>query len=97
MSLAIFILGGKAINNEFLRMLGVNETVFLAMIMCGGFLIVTASVGVSAAYSKNECLAFIVRIYLTLNYVKFGFLGMSIMLVFIALSTGLLIMKRKKI
>ena len=61
MSLAIFILGGKAISNEFLRMIGVNETVFLAMIMCGGFLIVTASVGVSAAYSKNECLAFIVR------------------------------------
>jgi hypothetical protein len=60
-SLAIFILGGKAISNEFLRMIGVNETVFLAMIMCGGFLIVTASVGVSAAYSKNECLAFIVR------------------------------------
>lgn len=61
MSLAVFILGGKAINNEFLRMIGVNETVFLAMIMCGGFLIITASVGVSAAYSKNECLAFIVR------------------------------------
>ena len=61
MSLAIFILGAKAINNEFLRMLGVNETVFLVMIMSGGFLVVTASVGVSAAYSKNECLAFIVR------------------------------------
>jgi len=41
-------------------MLGVNESVFLAMIACGAFLIVTASVGVSAAYSKNECLAFIV-------------------------------------
>ena len=53
-------MGGKAINNEFLKMLGANENVFLAMIMCGGFLIVTASVGVSAAYSKNEFLAFLV-------------------------------------
>ena len=68
MSLAIFILGGKAISNEFLRMIGVNETVFLAMIMCGGFLIVTASVGVSAAYSKNECLAFIVRMVFILTF-----------------------------
>ena len=41
-------------------MLGANENVFMAMIMCGGFLIVTASVGVSAAHSKNECLAFLV-------------------------------------
>ena len=69
MSLAVFILGGKAINNEFLRMIGVNETVFLAMIMCGGFLILTASVGVSAAYSKNECLAFIVRMVLAIYIV----------------------------
>jgi hypothetical protein len=63
-------------------MLGANETVFTCMIVCGGFLIITASVGVSAAYFKNECLAFL-----------FGFLGMSIMLVFIAFSTGLLILK----
>ena len=47
-------------SNDFLRILGVNQTVFLSMIICGAFLIVTASVGVAAAYSKNECLAFLV-------------------------------------
>ena len=47
-------------SNDFLRILGVNQTVFLSMIICGAFLIVTASVGVAAAYSKNECLAFFV-------------------------------------
>jgi hypothetical protein len=47
-------------SNDFLRILGMNQAVFLSMIICGSFLIVTASVGVSAAYSKNECLAFVV-------------------------------------
>ena len=47
-------------SNDFLRILGVNQTVFLSMIICGAFLIVTASVGVAAAYSKNDCLAFFV-------------------------------------
>jgi len=84
--LAIFILGGKAINNEFLKMIGANETLFTCMIVCGAFLIITASVGVSAAYSKSECLAFL-----------FGFLGMSVMLVFLAMATGLLIMKSNRL
>jgi hypothetical protein len=68
--------------NDFLRLLEVNETVFVSMIVCGAFLIVTASVGITAAYTKNECISYL-----------FGFLGMSIMLIFIALSTGLLILK----
>ena len=49
-------------SNDFLRILGVNHTVFLSMILCGAFLIVTASVGVAAAYSKNECLAYLVKL-----------------------------------
>jgi hypothetical protein len=42
-------------------MVGVNETVFLVMIISGAFMVVTASLGVTAAYSKSECLAFLVR------------------------------------
>lgn len=57
-------------NNDFLRILDMNQAVFLSMIICGAFLIVTASVGVSAAYSKNECLAFIVRILHSLTISK---------------------------
>ena len=58
--MAIFILGGNAIKNDFLRIVGANEIVFLVMIICGSFMVITASVGVTAAYSKNECLAFVV-------------------------------------
>ena len=65
-SLAILILGGQAMSNDFLRILGVNQTVFLSMIICGAFLKVTASVGGAAAYSKNECLAFLVSYYVNL-------------------------------
>jgi hypothetical protein len=31
------------------------------MIICGVFLILTGSAGITAAYSKNQCVAFIVR------------------------------------
>jgi len=47
-------------NNDFLRILGANQNVFLIMIISGSFLVITASVGVTAAYSKNDCLVFLV-------------------------------------
>jgi hypothetical protein len=53
-------LGGKAIDNDFLRMVGANNSIFSVMTMCGVFLIVTASIGIAAAYTKNHCLAFVV-------------------------------------
>ncbi|CDW91127.1 tetraspanin family protein [Stylonychia lemnae] len=59
-SVAIFVLGGQSINNDILKILGINQTIFLGMIICGSFLMVTAAVGVTAAYSKNHCLAFII-------------------------------------
>jgi hypothetical protein len=43
-------------------MIGASQTLFVALMICGSLLIVTGSLGVSAAYSKNECLAFIVSI-----------------------------------
>eukprot|EP00347_Sterkiella_histriomuscorum_P005746 403355429 len=52
------------------------------MIICGCFLMVTAAIGVTAAYSKNHCLAFI-----------YGFMAMSIMLIFIAMAIAILIMR----
>ncbi len=67
--MGVFILGGQAINNEILTILGINQTIFLVMIISGCFLMVTAAVGVTAAYSKNQCLAFIVSIVTMINTV----------------------------
>lgn len=56
----IFVLAAKANTNEFLTMLEINQWLFVALVTCGSFLLVTAAVGVAAAYSKNHCMAFIV-------------------------------------
>jgi hypothetical protein len=56
----IFVLGGKASTNDFFIMIGVDTYVSVIMICCGFFLLVTASIGCTAAASKNECLAFLV-------------------------------------
>ncbi len=95
MAIAIFILGAYAIDNNFLRMVGANSAVFSLMIMSGIFLILTAGIGMAAAYFKNECLAFIVRVIKLIIILQHGFLSMSVMLIFIALASSLLIIKSK--
>ena len=39
-----------------------NKTLFVGMMACGAFIIITAAVGAAAAATKNECLAFTVCI-----------------------------------
>jgi hypothetical protein len=53
-------MGGYALNNDYLKMLGIDQMVFVGMIISGSFFMVTAAIGVTAAYSRNECLAFFV-------------------------------------
>ena len=60
--MAIFIVGGYALNNNYLKILGLDQVMFVGMIMSGSFFMVTAALGVTAAYSRNQCLAFIVKL-----------------------------------
>ena len=57
-------------------------------------MVVTASVGVAAAYAKSEVLAFFVSC-LSTKRTQFGYMGMSIMLIFIALASGLIILRSR--
>jgi hypothetical protein len=50
-----------ALSNDFLKMVGMSQTVFVVMIVSGVMLLVTAAVGVTASYTKNQCLAFMVN------------------------------------
>jgi hypothetical protein len=34
-------------------MVGANQSVFFTMTLCGVFLIITAAIGITAAYTKN--------------------------------------------
>jgi hypothetical protein len=54
------VLGAQANNNDFFKIIGINEIVFLIMIICGAFLMLTASLGWTASATKNHCLAFVV-------------------------------------
>lgn len=59
----IFILGGKASTDDFFILVDCAKGMEVTLIVCGFFLLVTASIGCTAASSKSEILAFIVRIY----------------------------------
>lgn len=54
-------MGGQASSNEFFVMLGNENFISIVMICSGFFLLITASIGCTAAASKNEFLAFLVR------------------------------------
>jgi hypothetical protein len=56
----VFVLGGKASTNDFFIMIGAEDYISIIMICCGFFLLVTASIGCTAAAAKNECMAFLV-------------------------------------
>ena len=42
--------------------LGINNQIFMTLIFCGTFLMLTAALGCVAAQTKNEALAFMVSI-----------------------------------
>ena len=54
-------MGAQAGQSQFFMLVGANNYISTVVIICGFFLLVTASIGCTAAASKNEALAFIVR------------------------------------
>jgi hypothetical protein len=58
----LIVFGALAINNEFLIMVNLDIAIFAIMITSGILLLVTAGIGITAAYTKNHCLAFLVNI-----------------------------------
>jgi hypothetical protein len=57
----LFVLGGIAFNNNFLKMVDMHSQAFVVMVVFGCFMLVAAAIGVTASYTKNQCLAFVVR------------------------------------
>ena len=49
-------------------MLGANSYIAVTLVVCGFALLVTASIGCTAASSKNECLAWLVNNYNDLEF-----------------------------
>ncbi len=80
MAVGAFIAGSLAQSNPLLAALKVNNAVFISMLSVGGFTLLTAAVGCTAAAAKNEFLACL-----------YGFFSLTIMLVFLALGAAVLI------
>lgn len=75
-----FVAGSMAKDDPLLSALRVNNALFISLLSVGGFTLLTAAVGCTAAAAKNDFLACL-----------YGFFSLTIMLVFLAMGTAVLI------
>lgn len=61
MAIVLVTFAALANSTMFFKTMNVNNEIAITVVTCACFVLVTASIGCTAAASKNECLTFLVK------------------------------------